>query len=58
MKINLAKALDNKDEAMFVVNGKLISLEVDDIAFVDEECDSLPLETRAYPDVWESPTFS
>jgi len=50
----LANALDNKDEAMFVANGKLFSLEVHDTDSADENLGSLEEEIESYPELKES----
>lgn len=54
LKKELANALDEKNERMFVVDGKLISLEVHDIDPVNEIFDNLALEIEAYPELKES----
>lgn len=50
----LANALENKNETMFVVDGKLISLEVHDTASEKEGFDALAQEIEAYPELKES----
>lgn len=54
MKRELANALDDKNEAMFVEDGKLFSLEVHEAAFNNEESDNLAREIKAYPELRES----
>lgn len=54
VKKELANALDNKNETMFVVDGKLISLEVHNHASMNEEFDDLAQEIEAYPELKES----
>lgn len=54
VKNQLANALNDKNETMFVVDGKLFSLEVHDTASVTEESDNLAQEIEAYPELKES----
>jgi len=54
VKKELANALDNKDETMFVVEGKLFSLEVHDTASVNTESGNLARKIEAYPELKES----
>ncbi|MDY0408818.1 hypothetical protein ACFFIS_04265 [Virgibacillus soli] len=54
VKKELANALSDKSEGMFVVDGKLISLEVHDTDSVNEKFDNLALEIEAYPELKES----
>jgi len=54
VKKELVNALDDQDETMFVVDGKLISLEVHDPTSVNEEFDNLAQEIEAYPELKES----
>lgn len=54
VKKELANALDGKNERMFVVDGKLISLEVHDTDSVNERFDNLAREIEAYPELKES----
>lgn len=54
VKKELANALDEKNERMFVVDGKLISLEVHDTNSVNEGFDNLALKIEAYPELKES----
>lgn len=54
VKKELANALDDKNETMFVVDGKLISLEVHDTESENEEFDNLAQEIEAYPELTES----
>lgn len=54
VKKELANALDDKNETMFVIDGKLISLEVHDTVSVNEEFDNLAQEIEAYPELKES----
>ena len=50
----LANALENKDEAMFVANEKLFSLEVHDTDSVYEDLGNLEEEIESYPELKES----
>lgn len=50
----LANALDNKDEAMFVPNGKLFSLEVHNTNSTDESLSNLEEEIESYPELKDS----
>ena len=54
VKKELANALSDKNERMFVIDGKLISLEVHDTDSVNENFDNLALEIEAYPELKES----
>lgn len=54
VKKELANALDDNKDKMFVVDGKLISLEVHDIDSMNERFDNLALEIEAYPELKES----
>lgn len=54
VKKELANALDDKDEAMFVANGKLFSLEVHDTDLADEDIGNLEKEIESYPELKES----
>jgi len=54
VKKELANALDDKNETMFVIDGKLISLEVHDTVSMNEEFDNLAQEIEAYPELKES----
>ncbi|WP_458413144.1 hypothetical protein ACNQFZ_20510 [Schinkia sp. CFF1] len=54
VKKDLANALDNKNAAMFVADGKLFSLEVHDQASTNVEPDNLAQEIEAYPELKES----
>ncbi len=54
VKKELANALDDKKETMFVIDGKLISLEVHETDSVNERFDNLSLEIEAYPELKES----
>ena len=54
VKKELANALGDENETMFVVDGKLISLEVHDTASVNEEFDNLAQEIEACPELKES----
>ena len=54
VKKELANALSDKNEGMFVVDGKLISLEVHDTDSVNKKFDNLALEIEAYPELKES----
>ena len=53
VKKELANALSDKNERMFVIDGKLISLEVHDTDSVNENFDNLALEIEAYPELKE-----
>lgn len=48
MKIELANALDDKNETMFVLDGKLVSLEVHDTTSVNEESDCISCSVQSY----------
>lgn len=48
MKIELANALDDKNETMFVLDGKLFSLEVHDTTSVNEESDCISCSVQSY----------
>jgi len=50
----LASALGNKDEAMFVANGKLFSLEVHDNDSAYKNLGNLEEEIESYPELKES----
>jgi len=54
LKKELANTLDDKNETMFVIDGKLISLEVHDVASVNEEFNNFAQEIEAYPELKES----
>lgn len=55
VKEELANAFnDNQDSVMFVVNGKLISLEVHDTDSMDNSIDNLVQEIEEYPKLKES----
>lgn len=55
VKEELAGALgDDQDSVMFVVNGKLISLEVHDTDSMDNSMDNLAREIEEYPKLKES----
>ncbi len=54
VKKELANALSDKNEGMFVVDGKLISLEVHDTDSVNEKFEYLALEIEAYRELKES----
>lgn len=54
VKRELANALDDKNETMFVVDGKLFSLEVHDSVSVNEESGNLAQEIEVYPELKES----
>lgn len=53
-KKELENALEDKNSAMFVVDGKLFSLEVHDTVSMDEEPDNLAKEIEEYPELKES----
>lgn len=50
----LSNALDDKNAAMFVADGKLFSLEVHDTTSPTEHSDKLVEEIEAYPELRES----
>lgn len=54
MKKELVNALDDKNEAMFLADGKLLSLEVHDTTSTNEESDNFAQEIEAYPELKES----
>lgn len=54
VKKELANALDDKNETMFVVDGKLFSLEVHDTSSMNEEFNHFAEEIEAYPELKES----
>ena len=54
VKRELANALDDKNETMFVVDVKLFSLEVHDSVSVNEESGNLAQEIEVYPELKES----
>ena len=54
VKKELANALDDKNAAMFVADGKLFSLEVHDTPSTNEEPDNLAQVIEAYPELKES----
>lgn len=54
VKKELANALDDKNETMFVIDGKLFSLEVHDTDSMNKEFDNLAQEIEAYPELKES----
>lgn len=53
-KKELANVLDDKNETMFVTDGKLFSLEVHDTNFANEKSDNLVQEIESYPELKES----
>jgi hypothetical protein len=54
VKEELANALNDKNSAMFVADGKLFSLEVHDTPSVDEKPNNLADEIEEYPELKES----
>ncbi|GEN85260.1 hypothetical protein SLU01_35720 [Sporosarcina luteola] len=54
VKEELANALNDKNAAMFVAEGKLFSLEVHEPPFMDEEYDDLVENIESYPELKES----
>jgi len=50
----LLNAMDDKNEAMFVVDGKLLSLEMHHSDLGDEDHDNLEQEIEAYPELKDS----
>ncbi|MFD2760779.1 hypothetical protein [Lentibacillus juripiscarius] len=53
-KEELANAMNNQNSAMFVVDGKLISLEAHDSPSKDEDPDNLAQEIEEYPELKKS----
>ncbi|WP_164669604.1 hypothetical protein [Virgibacillus doumboii] len=53
-KEELANAMNDQNSAMFVVDGKLISLEAHDTPSLDEEPDNLTQEIEEYPELKKS----
>lgn len=53
-KKELMNVLDDKNETMFVTDGKLFSLEVHDTNFAAETSDNVAQETEVYPELTES----
>lgn len=54
LKKELADVLVDKSTAMFVVDGKLFSLEVHDTPLSDEETNDLAQEIDLYPELRDS----
>lgn len=54
VKEELANAMNNQNSAMFVVDGKLISLEAHDTPSMHEEPDNLAQEIEEYPELKNS----
>ncbi len=54
VKKELANALDDKNEAMFVIDGKLVSQEVHDMDLADNSLDNLAQKIEADPELKES----
>lgn len=54
VKEELANALNDQNAALFVVEGKLFSLEVHETSFVDEEDGNLAQKIEGYPELNES----
>lgn len=54
VKKELVNALDDKNESVFMVEGKLISVEIHDTDSYDEESGDLVQEIEAYPELKES----
>lgn len=54
LKKELVNALDDKNETMFVVDGKLFSLEVHEVTSMEESFDNLAQEIEAYPELKKS----
>ncbi len=54
VKEELANALNDQNAAMFVVEGKLFSLEVHEPPLMDEEYENLAQQIEAYPELKES----
>ena len=50
-KAELANAMNDQNSAMFVVDGKLISLEAHDTPYMDEDPDNLAQEIEEYPEL-------
>lgn len=53
-KEELANAMNDQSSAMFVVDGKLISLEAHDTPSLDEDPDNLAQEIEEYPELKKS----
>ncbi|RYG72254.1 hypothetical protein EU245_11235 [Lentibacillus lipolyticus] len=53
-KEELANAMNDQNSAMFVVDGKLISLEAHDTPSLDEDPDNLAQEIEEYPELKKS----
>lgn len=53
-KEELAKALNDKNAAMFVVEGKLISLEMHESSVIEDNLYDLEKEIEEYPELKES----
>jgi len=54
VKKELANALDDKNEAMFVIDGKRVSQEVHDMDLADNSLDNLAQKIEADPELKES----
>jgi len=54
VKEELVNAMNDQNSAMFVVDGKLISLEAHDTSSMDEEPDNLAQEIEEYPELTKS----
>ncbi|WP_144461346.1 hypothetical protein [Siminovitchia fortis] len=53
-KEEIANALNDKNSAMFVADGKLFSLEVHDTPSIDENSNNLAQKIEEYPELKES----
>lgn len=54
VKEELVNAMNDENSAMFVVDGKLISLEAHDMPSINEEPDNLAQEIEEYPELKKS----
>ncbi|HEX5564964.1 MAG TPA: hypothetical protein VFX34_08385 [Sporosarcina sp.] len=54
VKEELANALNDQNATMFVVDGKLFSLEVHETSFMDQEDGNLAQQIEAFPELKES----
>ncbi|MFZ3580090.1 hypothetical protein [Virgibacillus sp. DJP39] len=54
VKQELANALDDQNEALFVADGKLFSLEVHNTDSADESLGNLEQEIESYPELKDS----
>jgi hypothetical protein len=54
VKEELANAMNDKNSAMFVADGKLLSPEIHDTPSMDEKLDNLAQELEEHPELKES----